>query len=70
MAVKPEVLESVKGAFIGIPGVIGVGAAGSSDHIIIYVEQKTPELEAQIPQTIAGYNVEIKEKRKIVALAL
>lgn len=65
-----EALVEHTPALMALPGVVGT-AQGLCDKlpcIVIYVIQKTPELERKIPQTLEGFPVRIEETGEIRAL--
>ena len=62
MTAVAEVLEEIRRRVAGLPGISGVGATKSSpQRIVVYVDEKTPEIEAGVPKNIAGYDVVIEE---------
>lgn len=64
-----EIKEAVERDLMAIPGVAGVGAAKSSpEKIRVYVEKMVPEVMAKIPETIGGFDVEVIESGKFVAM--
>ena len=70
-----EILEAkqlTEQALFAIPGVQGVGVGGYSpkERIRVYVDVLTPEVEARVPRTIAGYSVELVESGRFKALSL
>jgi len=58
-----KVQEEHSSALMHIPGVVGtaVGAlADGTPYIAVFVEERTPELEAQIPDQLEGYPVRVR----------
>jgi len=65
-----EALAEHTPALMSLPGVVGT-AQGFCDNqpcIVIYVIQKTPELEQKIPSTLEGFPTRIEETGEIRAL--
>jgi hypothetical protein len=66
-----EAKQLTERALLSIPGVMGVGIGASSQkYIHIYVEEVTPEIEAEVPKVIAGYPVKIIKSGRFKALSL
>ena len=62
MTTVAEVLEEVRKRVVGLPGIGGVGATKTSpQRIVVYVDERTPEIEAEVPKNIAGFDVVIEE---------
>jgi len=69
MATVNEAIEELKNRLKAIPGVKGVGATKSSpERVVVYVEEDTPELRAQIPKVMAGFGVDVEVAHDLVAL--
>ncbi len=65
-----EVLAAHTPALLAVPGVVGTGE-GARDGwplVVIYVKRRTPELERQLPATLEGFAVEIRETGEVRAL--
>jgi len=62
-----DVLKEHTKELMSIPGVVGTGQSlcDGKPCIKVYVVNKTPELEKQIPQTLEGYPVVIEETGEI-----
>ncbi len=65
-----EVLAEQSPILMALPGVVGTaqGLCDKKPCIVIYVIQKTPDLEKKIPPTLEGYPVRIEETGEIRAL--
>lgn len=65
-----EVLKAHTIELMAIPGVIGTarGLCGNTPCIKVFVIERTPEAEKEIPPTLEGYPVEIEETGEIRAL--
>ncbi len=65
-----EALAEHTPALMALPGVVGTaqGLCDKKPCIVIYVIQKTPELEQKIPATLEGFPVRIEETGEIRAL--
>ncbi len=65
-----EVLSLHARDLLAIPGVVGVaqGRRANRACLLVFVNQKTPELEKKIPATLEGYPVVIEETGEIRAL--
>lgn len=72
VAARPidEVLRENVRALMAIPGVAGAGQGlcDGKPCIRVYVTEKTPQLERDLPRTLEGYPVEIVETGQIRAL--
>ncbi len=64
-----EVKERQESKLMSIPGVVGVGIGECEGKscIKVYVKQKTPEQERQIPQQVEGFKVDIEATGPIEA---
>lgn len=62
-----EVKKLSEDRLMALPGVIGVAIGTTEDrlqHVIkVYVDQRTSDLEKQIPNQIEGYPVEIEIRK-------
>lgn len=64
-----NIKQAVEDSILKIPGVAGIGITrGSPERIRVYVEKVVPEVLAKIPETIGGFDVEVIESGKFVAL--
>ena len=65
-----EVLKEHTKELMSLPGVVGTGQSlcDGQPCIKVFVVNKTPELEKQIPQALEGYPVVIEETGEIRAL--
>ena len=54
-----EVKERHTPELMAIPGVVGVGIGGTpgEEHLVVYLENGSPELKARIPTELEGYKV-------------
>ncbi len=72
MSVKTieEVLKEHTEELMSIPGVVGIGQGlcNNKPCIKVFVIEKTPELEQEIPSSLEGYPVMIVETGEIRAL--
>lgn len=57
-----EVLRDHTEEVMRIPGVIGTGegSEGGERVFVVFVEQRTPELDAKLPKQIGGYTVVVR----------
>ncbi len=65
-----EVLKEHTEELMSVPGVVGIGQGLCNDKpcIKVFVIEKTPELEQEIPSSLEGYPVMIEETGEIRAL--
>ncbi len=72
MSVKTieEVLKEHTEELMSIPGVVGIGQGlcNNKPCIKVFVIERTPELEQEIPKSLEGYPVMIEETGEIRAL--
>ncbi len=72
MSVKTieEVLKEHTEELMSIPGVVGIGQGlcNGKPCIKVFVIERTPELEQEIPSSLEGYPVMIEETGEIRAL--
>ena len=62
-----EVLSKYRDQILRLKGVTGVGRG--NQHIIVFVEKKTPEVEAFIPRLLEGVPVKVVETGKVRLLS-
>lgn len=57
------VLASHTDSLMAIPGVVGVGEGDKDGRPTVYVmvERRTAELDAAIPDSLGGYEVDVRE---------
>jgi hypothetical protein len=66
-----EIVEDWKKTILGIPGVTGIGRAGSPEgRIIVYVERLEPRTLSAIPSEIEGIPVVVRTTGRIRLLSL
>jgi hypothetical protein len=72
MAQRPlsEVIRDEARVFLTLPGVAGVGQGeqGGRPCIVVYVEQRTGELERSLPSTLEGYSLLLEVTGEVRAL--
>ena len=56
------VLDQHRDELMRLPGVVGVGIGGCDGQscLKVLVEERTPELESQIPEQLEGFKVDIE----------
>jgi hypothetical protein len=64
------VKEGNEAGLMAIPGVVGVGIGECNGHvcIIVMVEERTPQIDRDVPDTLDGFPVYIEVTGPIVAL--
>ena len=64
-----DVLHEHTDELMRIPGVIGTGegSEGGERVIVVFVNQRTPELDKQIPPQIGGYHVVVRVTGDVTA---
>jgi hypothetical protein len=64
-----EVLRDHTDEVMRIPGVIGTGegSEGGERVFVVFVNQRTPELDAKIPHQIGGYTVVVRATGNVSA---
>ncbi|HEV8479983.1 MAG TPA: hypothetical protein VGR66_04245 [Candidatus Eisenbacteria bacterium] len=57
-----EVLQTHTPEVMRIPGVIGTGEGSENGErvFVVFANQRTPELDKQLPHTIGGYTVVVR----------
>lgn len=57
-----EVLDAHSDEVMRLPGVIGTGegSEGGERVFVVFVNQRTPELDKQLPKQIGGYTVVVR----------
>jgi len=57
-----EVLEAHTAEVMRLPGVIGTGEGSDNGErvFVVFVNRRSPELEAKLPKQIGGYNVIVR----------
>jgi len=64
-----EVLRDHTEEVMRIPGVIGTGegSEGGERVFVVFVKQRTPELDAKLPRQIGGYTVVVRVTGEVSA---
>ena len=64
-----EVLAARTGELMAIPGVIGTGEGSENGErvFVVFVNHRTPELDAKLPREIDGYAVVVREAGDVTA---
>jgi hypothetical protein len=57
-----QVKDANTAELMSVPGVVGVGIGGTAGemHIVVYLENASPELKARIPSELGGYPVVVE----------
>jgi len=64
-----DVLHDYTDELMRLPGVIGTGegSEGGERVIVVFVNQRTPELDKQIPPQVGGYHVVVRVTGDVTA---